>query len=140
MSFILTIHSIVRWLIVLVAAAALIKFAWGWWKKQAYDRTANTLASAFAGLMDTQALLGTLFFIWNGMALDGGFSLRYRWEHLFFMVIAVVISHLPSRWKKAADEVRYRNGLLVVLAAVLLIIIGIASLPGNRWQSISGLF
>lgn len=140
MSVVLTIHSIVRWLIVLVAVAALIKFAWGWWQKQAYDRTANALASAFAGLMDTQALLGTLFFIWNGMALENGFSLRYRWEHLGLMTVAVIISHLPARWKKSADEIRYRNGLIVIIVALVLVVVGISSLPGNRWQSMSGLF
>lgn len=140
MALLLTLHSIVRWLIILVALAALVKLALGWWKKQPYDGLARGLTGAFSGLMDTQWLLGLLFFIWNGLALENGFAIRHRWEHLLVMTIAVFVAHLPAMWKKKEDVIRHRNGLFAILAALILVILGIAALPGDRWLTISGLF
>ena len=140
MTILLTLHSLVRWAIVLVALAAVIKFALGLAKKQSYDQAARGLASAFSGLMDTQALLGILFFVLNGAAIEGGFALRYRWEHLAVMLIATVVGHLPAMWKKLDDQKRYRNGLIAILVALLLVAVGVATLPGNRWLTITGLF
>lgn len=128
MIILLTLHSLVRWAIVLVALAALIKFALGLAQKQAYDRAAGGLSAAFSGLMDTQALLGFLFFV-----TSGGFDLRYRWEHLAVMLLAVIVGHLPTLWKKLDDQKRYRNGLIAILVALLLVFVGVATLPGNRW-------
>jgi hypothetical protein len=134
----LTIHSIVRWAVMLVALALIGRLALGLVRKQPFDKIASGLTSAFGGLMDTQLLLGLLFFIWNGMLV--GFGLRYRWEHLTVMLVAVIVAHLPSMWKKLPDEKRYRNSLIAVIAALVLVILGVSLLPGNRWLTISGLF
>lgn len=140
MTILLTIHSIVRWAVVLVALAAIVKFALGLAQKQPYDKAASGLAAGFSGLMDTQLLLGLLFFIWSGAAIEGGFAIRQRWEHLAVMLIAVVVGHLPSMWKKLDDQKRYRNGLIAIVAAILLVVLGVSLLPGNRWLTITGLF
>lgn len=139
MSILLTLHSLVRWAIVLVALAAIIKFALGLAQKSPYDRAASALSAGFSGLMDTQALLGILFFILTSVSA-GNAGPIYRWEHLTTMLAAVVIGHMPSVWKKLDDQKRYRNGLLAILAALLLIAIGVMRLPGNRWLTITGLF
>ncbi len=139
MLFVLTLHSIVRWLTILVAAALVIRFALGWLKKQPFDKTASALSGAFSGTMDLQLTLGLIFFIWNGMMFEGGFALRHRWEHLVIMLAAVVVAHLPAMWKKKDDVTRYRNGLIAVSVALLLVIVGVSLLPGNRWLTISGL-
>jgi hypothetical protein len=140
MIVLLTLHSLIRWAIIFVALATLIKFALGLVQKHPYDRMAGGLSAAFSGLMDTQALLGGLFFVLQGAAMPGGFALRYRWEHLAIMLIAVVVGHLPALWKKLDDRQRYRNGLLAILVALLLVVVGVSALPGNRWLVVSGLF
>lgn len=138
MTILLTLHSILRWVIVLVALALIIKFALGLIQKQPYDKTARGLVSAFGGLMDTQLLLGTAFFVWSGLAIQGGFALRHRWEHLAMMLVAVIVAHLPAMWKKRDDQTRYRNGLVAILVSILLVVVGVFALPGNRWLAISG--
>jgi hypothetical protein len=140
MTFVLTLHSIVRWLTVLAAAALIVKYAIGWLKQQPFDKAARALGAAFSGLMDTQLLLGLIFFIWDGITIEGGFGLRHRWEHLGVMLIAVVIAHLPAMWKKQDDATRYRNTLMAVIVSLVLVIVGVATLPGNRWLHITGLF
>jgi hypothetical protein len=138
MAFLLTLHSILRWILILAALAAIAKLVLGLVKKQEYDKMAGGLVSAFGGLMDTQLLLGLLFFIINGM--DVGFGLRHRWEHLAVMFIAVIVAHLSSMWKKKDSATRQRNTLLAILAALALVVVGVSMLPGNRWLSIAGLF
>ncbi len=140
MTLLLTLHSIVRWLVILSAAAALIKLSFGWAKKQPFDKLASGLTGAFGGLMDTQLLLGGFFFLLSGAAIPGGFSLRYRWEHLSLMLVAVILAHLPALWKKQPDTLRYRNTLFALLAALILVALGVSLLPGNRWLKITGLF
>jgi hypothetical protein len=138
MQELLTIHSILRWLIILVAIAAIVKLALGLFKKQAYDKMTRGLVAGFAGLMDTQFLLGLMFFIWNGMLV--GFGGRERWEHLFVMLIATAVAHLPAKWKNAEDPIRQRNTLYAIVGALALVVVGVSLLPGNRWLRIAGLF
>ncbi len=138
MALVLTLHSIMRWLAILVSIAAIVKFAAGWLKKQPFDKTASALAGAFGGMMDLQLALGLLFFAWNGMLV--GFGLRYRWEHLAIMLAAVVVAHLPSMWKKLDDEKRYRNSLAAIIVSLILVVLGVTLLPGSRWLAVTGLF
>lgn len=130
MSILLMIHSIVRWLIVIVGLAALVKFALGWLQGGSFKGMDRGLASGFSGLMDLQATLGLIFLIWNGLATDVGFP-RFRLEHMTMMILAVIVGHLPARWKNAGDKIRFRNTFLCVLGALVLIFVGVATLPGG---------
>jgi len=73
------------------------------------------------------------------MLLEGGFALRQRWEHLGIMLVAVIVAHLPAMWKKKDDTTRYRNTLIAVVVSLLLVVLGVTLLPGNRWLGITGL-
>jgi hypothetical protein len=139
MNLILTLHSLLRWAVVLVALAAIFQFSLGWAQKRHYDSLSRALASAFGALMDSQLLFGLLYFFWNGASFSGGFALRHRWEHLALMLVAVLVAHLPSRWKSAPSPLRYRNGLFAILFSLLLVVAGVFALPGNRWLTIFGL-
>jgi hypothetical protein len=87
---------------------------------------------AFSTVLDIQVLLGITYFTWNG-AKNSHWP-AYRFEHGITMLIAVMIAHLPRRWRRASMPIRYRNDLAVVLVTMLVIVIGVARLPGpNRW-------
>jgi hypothetical protein len=128
MSILLMIHSIVRWLIVLVGLAALVKLAIGWIRGGSFKGIDRGLASGFSGLMDLQATLGLIFLLWNGFATDIGFPL-FRLVHMGVMLLAVFVSHLHVRWKNAQDKIRFRNSFLVILGALVLVYLGVAGLP-----------
>lgn len=80
--------------------------------------------------MDLQVLLGLVYFFWTGMVMGIGFPL-YRIEHLTLMLAAAVVAHLPSMWKKQSHQQRLRNSLLTILAALVLVFVGVARLPGG---------
>jgi hypothetical protein len=123
------IHSIVRWLIVIVALVAVVKFAIGWLRGGAFKGMDRGLASGFSGLMDLQVTLGIILLVWSGLA-GAGFPM-FRIEHATTMIIAAVLGHLPARWKTAADSVRFRNTLFCILGALLLVYVGVMRLPGG---------
>lgn len=129
MQILLMIHSIVRWLIVIVALVAVVKFAIGWLRGGAFKGMDRGLASGFSGLMDLQVTLGIILLVWSGLA-GAGFPM-FRIEHATTMIIAAVLGHLPARWKTAADSVRFRNTLFCILGALLLVYVGVMRLPGG---------
>ena len=129
MNILLTVHSALRWLILIVAVAAIVKFLIGWLRRSPFTGMDRGLMSGFSGLMDLQATLGLILLLWGGFA-GMGFP-RYRIEHGFFMILAAVAAHLSARWKNAEAAVRFRNDLFLILASLLLVVIGISVLPGG---------
>jgi hypothetical protein len=124
--FLLTLHSILRWVILAAALAAMIRFALGWRRGGQFSQVDNGLAAGFSGLMDLQVLLGLVYLLWTGLASEGFSAARI--QHSVTMIFAAVAAHLPSRWKKETDTVRYRNSLFAVLGAVVIILAGLAPL------------
>ncbi|MCK6566963.1 MAG: hypothetical protein DCC59_00605 [Chloroflexi bacterium] len=131
MDILLVAHSHLRWLVLLAAVIATIKFAVGWLRGGAFKGMDRALAAAFSGTLDLQATLGLINLLWLGFSADGGGFTRQRLEHAFIMILAAVLGHLPARWKNSQDGVRFRNAFFCILGALLLIYIGVATLPGG---------
>jgi hypothetical protein len=129
MSALLIIHSYLRWLILIVALVAVIKFAVGWSRGGAFQRLDRGLASGFSGLMDLQAALGLILLVWNGLA-GSGFPM-FRIEHAVTMIIAAVVAHLHVMWKNEDDKQRFRKTLFIILDTLIIVFIGVARLPGG---------
>jgi len=127
MDILLIVHSYLRWLILIVALIAVVKFALGWRRGGAFGSMDRGLASGFSGLMDLQATLGLILFIWSGIA-GAGFPM-FRIEHAITMIIAAAVAHLHVVWKNADDKLRFRNSLLIILDVLIIIFFGIARLP-----------
>ncbi len=130
MDTLLAIHSFVRWIIVVVAVAAIIKFAIGWAANSFFKALDRGLASGFSGLMDLQVLLGLVYLIWNGIAVSG-FPI-YRILHAGARIIAVAVAHLPSRFRNLNDKLRFQYSLFAIIGSLILVAIGISFLP-NGW-------
>lgn len=129
MNILLMAHSGLRWLVLLVALIAIVKFLLGWLTRSPFKGMDRGLMAGYSGLLDLQSALGIIFLLWNGFT-GTGFP-RYRLEHGLIMIVAAVVAHLSSRWKNAQDAVRFRNNLLLIVASLVLVLIGIAILPGG---------
>ena len=129
MNILLTAHSGLRWLVLLIALIAIIKFLLGWLTRSPFKGMDRGLMSGYSGLLDLQSVLGIIFLLWNGFT-GAGFP-RYRLEHGLIMIVAAGVAHLSSRWKNAEDAVRFRNNLFLIVASLVLVLIGIAILPGG---------
>jgi hypothetical protein len=120
---ILVIHSINRWLVVLIGVIAAIKFLVGWLRNSTYQPIDSRLMSAYAGSLDLQLLLGIILLI------GGGFE---QIEHAVTMIIAVVLAHLSRIWRDKPDSIKFRNNFMAITLGLLLIFAGVSLLP-NGW-------
>ncbi len=123
-NILLQAHSGIRWLVVVVTLIALVWMAIGLLQKRAYGQGAKRIMLAFSGVITIQWLLGLVVFL-----VLNSFSIGYRWEHAVIMTLATGLAHMHQRWKNAADSVRYRNSLLIILIVLMLVFIGVTRLP-----------
>jgi len=127
MLILLILHSIIRWIILILGLAAIVKFLLGWLGGKNFGKLDRGLSAGFSGLMDAQVLLGMIYFVITGMA-GAGFPM-FRIEHLVTMLLAAVVAHVPSMLKRKGN--RYLIGLVAVIGALLLVYVGVARLPGG---------
>jgi hypothetical protein len=128
MLILLEIHSIVRWLIIVVGVVAILKFIFGLARKSAFDKMDPGLSAGFSGLMDLQVTLGLLYFLITGFG-GVGFPL-FRIEHIIVMFLAAVAGHAPAMFKKRPWS-KYAVGLGAIVMALLLVYVGVMRLPGG---------
>jgi hypothetical protein len=124
MNILVIIHSILRWVILLVAVIAMVVFLVSWLRRSQLGGMDRGLMSGFSGLMDLQATIGIVLLIWGGLS-GVGFPAN-RIEHGLIMILAAVVAHLSARWKNTEEPLRYRNYFLIILASLVLVLIGIS--------------
>lgn len=122
MNLLLTIHGEIRWLVALVAVIAIVKFALGWLTNAEYKPIDRGLMAAFSGLLDLNLLLGLILILTLGVAPN-------RIEHAVTMVIALVIAHSNSLWRRTTNSsIIFRNNLIAVVLALIVVFIGVVRL------------
>lgn len=135
---ILGLHSVLRWLALILGIAAAV-LAWlGWLGKGEWKPLNRKLSSFFAISLDVQLVLGLLLYflfspitrsaLQNFSAAMSAEELRFfALEHPLFMVLALVFAHLGSILPKRASgsEAKFRAAAITTTIAVLLILFGI---------------
>ena len=71
MDIVLAIHSIVRWIILLVAVVAIVKLGLGWLRAGTYDSLDRGVVMGYTGLLDLQVLLGFILLFGDDFLLGG---------------------------------------------------------------------
>ena len=126
MDFILTLHSIVRWAVVLVAVFAIVRFALvmaGRMQPSGMDRG---LMSGYTGLLDLNVLLGIILIIglgeWETVQI----------EHALTNLIGVAVAHVFAQRAKKMDDAKLkaRTNLLGVVISLTIIVVGVALIGG----------
>lgn len=134
MEFFLTFHSHFRWFVGLLAAVLVVlKYLVAMLGNRKEFRAAynRILGVMFVSAADLQALLGIILLI-SLRGTEGGFTPQ-KAEHITTMALAVVLAHLPARWRNAADEVRFRKTLLCYAGAMALFFVGIIRIRAAGW-------
>lgn len=125
MATLLTIHGELRWLVALAAFVVIVKFLIGWLGKREYASIDRTLLMIFTILLDINVLLGLIILFFGG-----GFT-GPRLEHATTMILAAIAGHMTALWRKTPDSSKkYRNQLLMVALALLLVLMGVIRLRG----------
>ncbi|MCX6049804.1 MAG: hypothetical protein NT075_32290 [Chloroflexi bacterium] len=124
-------HSGWRYLVLLVAILAVLKFLIGWLTTSKWSGLDRGLGTAFPIVLDIQLLLGLVLYV-----MAPGYRFLARpisfGEHFGTMVLAVIVAHITwSRVKKSTpDTAKFRIGTIGFVIAGLLVGLGVLRITG----------
>jgi hypothetical protein len=136
--FVLTLHSLLRWVVLLAGIAAVILALRGWFGRRPWRPLDNRVSLIYMVGMDIQVLLGfLLYFVLSPITTEaladfgaamGDAELRF-WllEHLFWMVLALVLIHVGRVLirKAPTDLARHKRASIFFGLALLAILLAI---------------
>ncbi|MCI0570328.1 MAG: hypothetical protein L0Y66_06230 [Myxococcaceae bacterium] len=129
MNILYSAHSGLRYLVVLVALAAIAYFAYGLATKKPAGKAVRILGSTFVGLVDLQILLGLLM-----VALGRFYPALIG--HIVLMVLAAGVVHTLLVLNRKRATPGFTLPLVAVLLGLALIWGGIAAIQRGLFQSI----
>ena len=136
--FLLSLHSINRWLVLVTGILVLIQSFIGWQNRRDYNKGNNIVHAAFVGFVHLQLLTGLLlYFVFSpltqqifadfGAAMKNA-SLRF-WavEHTLGMVIGTVLAQVGRTMAKKAStpELKHKKAFIYTLIALIIILLSI---------------
>lgn len=135
---ILSIHSVVRWLVIISAVLAFGRAIAGWLGKKTWSAIDNQLGSFFVSAMDLQMLVGGILYFFlspiTGAVLRNFGStmqnegLRYfGLVHVLIMIVAMGLAHLGRSLsqKTIGDPKKFQRAVLWFGLAIVLILLAI---------------
>lgn len=141
-SIVLTLHSLIRWLVLLAGLLAAARAIFGWLSNADWISFDNRLGLAFTIGLDVQTLFGLLLYLFLSPitkqafadfgAAMGDASLRFfALEHIFYMIIALALAHVGRSLSKGAADVRRKHRSAAILFTLSMALILIA-IPWDR--------
>mgnify|MGYP000492401680 CR=1 FL=1 len=131
-------HNGFRWLVLIALLAAIVLAITGMIRKQEWTKSSKTTGLILMIVMDIQFLLGLILYafvspITKAAFRDFGAAMKnevlrfYAVEHIFMMLIALVLVHIGrartkkdmAGWKRhRAAAIFYTLSLIIILAAI----------------------
>jgi len=139
-NIVLSLHNIIRWVVVILGLYAAIRAFLGWYGKKDWTDVDKKNGLFFAIAVDLQLLLGLLlYFVYSEWALKailrqgmafvmGQSEFRfYAIEHAFYMLLGFIFAHMGSSLPKKVDDPRakFKRASIWIGLAILLILAGI---------------
>jgi len=135
----LAVHNVLRWVVVVLAVAALLRAYRGWLGKHDWQPADRKIGAFFAMSMDLQFLVGLILYLFlsplTRPLLQGQMSLvmqneQLRFfgvEHILLMFLSVVFVHLGTVLSRRAEQslVKHRQAAIWFSLAVLALLAGI---------------
>ena len=132
--FVISIHNIARWIVIIAAVFALFRAYRGWFGKKPWTETDRKAGLYFSIAFDVQFLLGLILTVvsplvrsiissfQNAMAID---ELRLIVEHIPLMLMALILVHVTNVFaKRAGDDVtKHRRAAIGYTLAFLVMIL-----------------
>lgn len=126
---ILTTHGHWRWILLLVAAVAAVKFLIGLLSNGKVAGIDKLLGSAYAWAITIQLVLGVINLVYY--ATSGLFNPRIHFEHAFYGIVATGLAHaMPIRKDSRPDRSRFLMSLVFILVSLLLVFLSVIRLRG----------
>lgn len=131
MEMLITLHSHMRWLVLLTAVLAIAAVAASWLRQRSPNGFTLLLVRIYGLAVTLQLLLGVTQLAWRWN--DFGDGLRHRLEHAVMMIVAVGLVHMTARWRTAPAAIAGRNTTIMLVGSLIVILLGIMILPQGRF-------
>lgn len=136
-SIFLTLHNLLRWIVLIAGVLAAIKSIMGWMQSQPWTSSDRQLGRLFTISLDIQVLLGLVLYLVLSPITTNNFSnfgdamgnadIRFFLvEHLALMIIAVALAHVGSARSRKAEPDRNKHRLAAIFFTLALIAIVVA--------------
>ena len=125
MEALVSVHSVLRWLVLLAALAALGVSLIGWLGDGLPERTGRQAALIYVGILDLQVLLGIIIWVFEQRCAGGG--RQFQFEHPLIMLLALIVTHIAAARArrnpapKSAAQIRSIGiglGLILILVGI----------------------
>jgi hypothetical protein len=138
-NFALALHSLIRWIILLLGLLAIARAVSGFATGRAWTRADDRGLAFFIRALDLQVLIGLIIYFalspitWEGMrhigAAMGNVGLRFfTVEHPVGMLIATSLAHVAERKIRGTTDAVRRHRLVLIFFTLALIVI-LMSIP-----------
>lgn len=127
-ALLLTLHNLVRWIVIILALYALARAYSGWLGKRAWGPSDPQAGMLFSIALDIQVLLGIILIgrdVFRGVT--AGLGPFFLFWHIPVMVAAAVLVHIgtAASRKAAADHTRHRLAAIWFTVAVVAVLVAI---------------
>ncbi|WP_322507287.1 hypothetical protein, partial [Anaerolinea sp.] len=135
-AFLLPLHNILRWLLLIAALFAVGRGLWGWLARKPWQSLDDRAGLIFTTVMDLQVLVGLLLYVafspltqtafQNFGGAMGNATMRFfAIEHILIMVIALVLAHIGRAQARKASEAlsKHRRAAIWFGIALLLVLL-----------------
>lgn len=135
--FILAVHNILRWIILILAIVALVRAYWGWFGERDWTPTDRKVGSFYSISLDVELLLGLILYfalspivsnnLGNFMTLLADKLFRFfAFEHMLLMFIAVILAHVGAASSRRAVEntLKHRRAAIWFTLSIIAILLG----------------
>lgn len=135
----LVVHSLLRWIVLVVAVIALVRAVGGWSSRRPWTPTDERVGKQFILFLDLQFVIGLLLYVVFSPITTAAFSnfggamrdtITRFWavEHITGMVIALALAHIGRvKGRKLVDATSRHRTTAIYFGLALLIML--ASIP-----------
>ena len=132
--FILAVHNIFRWIVLVLLIVAIIRAYWGWFGKRVWTPTDKKVGTFYSISIDIQLLLGIILLL---MITSGSFdnfsavfanadNQSYALEHIVTMLLAVVLAHVgaAAAHRATEDVAKHRRAAIWFSLSLIALLLG----------------
>lgn len=130
MNVLIGLHSLWRWVVLIVVVVAMVRGLIGWLRGGDWTSTDRTLALLAITSIDIQVVLGLIVY-GVGQRWEAGAFIAYI--HPLIMIIALVIAHVANTLAKRASAPAAKHRTLA-LGLFLTLFLVTAAIPSYAWS------
>jgi len=135
--FVLAVHNILRWIVLILLVVALIRAYWGWFGKREWTSTDRKIGMFYSISLDIQLLLGLILYFFLSpitkvvfsdfsSALTGSGSRFFVLEHVLLMVLAVILAHVGVAMARRTEDavLKHRQAAIWFSLSLIALLLG----------------